>query len=187
MVHDQLKVDIFNKVEVMDEYNGSKNEICQDGANTVNVSDSSASSIGSVRVQFNLLVDPVLHGWTRALRIINYLLTVPNKVKHRAHLIPDKNCQICRTIETGWEVRTNESNAEKYLFRYETQVIKKCMKIEQIQKFEEVDGILFYQGRKAQENQLKTQDLDGCKFLDFMEIGQPVPVFQEDSPILSSI
>ena len=116
MVHDQLKVDIFNKVEVMDEYNGSKNEICQDGANTVNVSDSSASSIGSVRVQFNLLVDPVLHGWTRALSIINYLLTVPNKVKHRAHLIPDKNCQICRTIETGWEVRTNESNAQRNTF-----------------------------------------------------------------------
>ena len=56
----------------------------------------------------------------------------------------DKNCQICRTIETGWEVRTNESNAEKYLIRYETQVIKKCMKIEQIQEFEEVDGILFF-------------------------------------------
>ena len=74
MVHDQLKVDIINEVEVMDEYNGSKHEICQDGANTVNVSDSSASSFGSVTVQFNLLVDSVLHGWT-----INYLLTVPKK------------------------------------------------------------------------------------------------------------
>ena len=39
------------------------------------------------------------------------------------------------------------------------------MKIEQIQEFEEVDGILFYQGRIAQENQLKTQDLDGANFL----------------------
>ena len=161
-------------------------KICQDGANTVNVSDSSASSVGSARVQFNLLVDPVLHGWTRALRVINYLLTVPKKVKHRAHLIPDKNCHIFMTMETGWEVRTNESNAEKYLFRYETQVIKKSMKIDQIQEFEELDGILFYQGRIAQENQLKTQDLDGCKFLNFMEIGQPVPVILEDSPVLYS-
>ena len=33
---------------------------------------------------------------------------------------------------------------------------------------------------------MRTQDLDGCKFLDFMEIGQPVPVVLEDSPILYS-
>ena len=44
----------------------------------------------------------------------------------------------------------------------------------------------FYQGRIAHENQLKTQDLDGCKFLDFVEIGQPVPVVLEDSPVLYS-
>ena len=42
------------------------------------------------------------------------------------------------------------------------------MKSEHILEFEEIDGILFYQGRIAQENQLKTQDLDGCKFLNFM-------------------
>ena len=53
------------------------------------------------------------------------------------------------------------------------------MKTEQIQEFEEIDSIFFYQGRIAQENQLKTQDLDRCKFLDFMEIGQPVPVILE--------
>ena len=33
------------------------------------------------------------------------------------------------------------------------------------------------------ENQLKPQDLDGCKFIDFMEIGQPVPVVLVDSSI----
>ena len=33
----------------------------------------------------------------------------------------------------------------------------------------------------SQENQLKTQGLDGCKFLDFIEIEQPVPVVLEDS------
>ena len=60
------------------------------------------------------------------------------------------------------------------------------MKTEQIQEFKEVDGILFYQGRIAAENQLRTQDLDGCKFLDFTEIGQPVPVVLEDSPVLYS-
>ena len=33
---------------------------------------------------------------------------------------------------------------------------------------------------------MKTQDLDGYKFLDFMEIGQPVPVVLEDSHVLYS-
>ena len=109
---------------------------------SVRISDSSLSSVGSARVQVNLLVDPVLHGWTRALRIINYLLAVPKKVKHRTHLIPDENCQVCENVRTRWEVRTNESDAEKYLFRYETQVIKKSVKNEYIQEFEEIYGIL---------------------------------------------
>ena len=62
----------------------------------------------------------------------------------------------------------------------------KTMKPELVQEFEEIDNRLYYQGRTAQENQLKTQDLDGCKFLDFIEIGQPVPVVLEDSPVLYS-
>ena len=56
--------------------------------------------------------------------------------------------------------------------------------IRQIQEYEKVGGILYYQGRIALENQLKTQDLDRCKFYDFTEIGQPLPVILEDSPIL---
>ena len=55
-----------------------------------------------------------------------------------------------------------------------------------LQEFDEIDGILYYQGRIAQESRLKTQDLDGCKFLDFIEIGQPVPVVLKDSPIIYS-
>ena len=45
------------------------------------------------------------------------------------------------------------------------------MKSEQIQEYEETEGILFYQGRIDPENQLRTQDLEGCKFFNFMEIG----------------
>ena len=70
------------------------------------------------------------------------------------------------------------------MFRNETKVIKESLRSEQIQEYEEVEGILYYQGRIAPENQLKTQDLDGCKFFDFTEIGQPVPVVLEDSPVL---
>ena len=85
-----------------------------------------------------------------------------------------------------WDPTVLEEDAERSLFRYKTKVIKKTMKPELVQEFEEIDGILYYQGRISLENQLKTQDLDRCKFLDFIEIGQPVPVFLEDSPVLYS-
>ena len=75
-----------------------------------------------------------------------------------------------------WDPTVLKENAEISLFRYKTKVIKKTMQPKLVQEFEEMDEILYYQGRIAQENQLKTQDLDGCKFLDFIEIGQPVPL-----------
>ena len=187
MVHDQLQVEETNQeVEVMVECKNS--EASHDGniENSIYLANSLGSSVGLARVQVNLLVYPVLHGWMRSLRIINYLLAVPRKVKHKSHLIPDDGCQICENTKTKGEFRTDELNAEKYLFRYETQVIKKCMKDEQIQEFEEIDNILFYKGKIAPENQLRTQDLVGCKFFDFKEIGQPVPVVLEDSPVLYS-
>ena len=80
-----------------------------------------------------------------------------------------------------WDPTVLEENFEKSLFRYETKVIKKNMKPELVQEFEEIDEILYYQGRIAQEHKLKPQDLDGCKFLDFIEI-----VVLEDSPDLYS-
>ena len=70
-----------------------------------------------------------------------------------------------------WDPTVLEEDAERSLFRYKTKVIKKTMKPELVQEFEEIDGILYYQGRIAQENQLKTQALDGCNFLNFIEIG----------------
>ena len=72
LVHDQLKLDNSNEVEVMVECHDSKYETSHNITDSVRISDSSLSSVGSARVQVNLLVDPVLHGWTRALRIINY-------------------------------------------------------------------------------------------------------------------
>ena len=65
MVHDLLRVNDSNEAEVMVE------------CNLMEVSDFPLSNASLARVQVNLLVDPVLHGWPRALRIINYLLAVP--------------------------------------------------------------------------------------------------------------
>ena len=140
-----------------------------DGADQVANSAFSLAA-GLARVQVNLLVDPVLHGWTKTLRIVNYLLALPKRLKHRLHLIPDKNCVICEAGDNPWNPTENEKEVEKSLFRYKTRVIKECLKPEQRQEYEEAEGILFYQGRINPENQLRTQDLDGGKFFDFMEI-----------------
>ena len=91
----------------------------------------------------------------------------------KLHLILEKNCLICEARYNPWNPTESEKEVEKSLFRYETRVIKACMKPEQIQEYEEIEGILFYQGRIDPENQLRIQDLDRCKFFDFMEIGQP--------------
>ena len=45
------------------------------------------------------------------------------------------------------------------------------MKPDLLQELNEIGGLLYYQGRIAQENQLKTQDLDRCKFVGFIEMG----------------
>ena len=62
LVHDQLKLDNSNEVEVMVECHDSKYETSHHITDFVKISDSSLSSVGSARVQVNLLVDPVLHG-----------------------------------------------------------------------------------------------------------------------------
>ena len=60
----------------------------------------SSLAAGSARVQVNLEFDPVLHGWTKALRLIKYLLALPKRLKHKLHLVPDQNCQICEVGDT---------------------------------------------------------------------------------------
>ena len=60
--------------------------------------------------------------------------------------------------ETKWDPTVHQKDMEKSFFRYETKVIKKIMKPDQIQEFEEFDGILHYQGRIEKETQLKTQE-----------------------------
>ena len=115
-----------------------------------------------------------MHGWTKTLRIINYLQAVPKLLKHKLQLIPDKDCAVCEAGDNPWNPTESEKEAEKYMFRNETKVINGFMRSEQIQEYKEIEGILYYQGRIAPENQVKTQDLDGCTFFDFMEIGQPV-------------
>ena len=54
-----------------------------------------------------------------------------------------------------WDPTVLKEKVERSLFRHETKVIKKTMKPELVQKFEEINKILYYQEIIAQENQLK--------------------------------
>ena len=46
-----------------------------------------------------------------------------------------------------WDPTVLEEDTERSLFRFKTKVIKKTMKPELVQEFEEIDKILYYQGR----------------------------------------
>ena len=72
------------------------------------ISPNSISSFaaGLANVQVNLVVYPVLHGWTKTLRLINYLLGLPKRLKHKLHLVPDQNCQICEVRDMKWDLTT---------------------------------------------------------------------------------
>ena len=59
-------------------------------------------------------------GWTKALRLINYLLALPKRLKHKLHLVPYQNCWICEVGDMKWNLTVLEEDAERSLFRYET-------------------------------------------------------------------
>ena len=91
LVHNQLMVD--KPIEEQVRIDITESLIERTGEETENNSIFLAA-VGSARVQVNLLVDPVLHGWTKTLRIINYLLALPKKLKHRFHLIQECRQQV---------------------------------------------------------------------------------------------
>ena len=95
LAHDQLRVEnpIEGKVRVkyFNSFEEEEFSNCKDNSTQIQNLVFSIGA-GSARVQINLLVDLVMHGWTKTLRIINYLLAVPKLLKHKLHLIPDKDC-----------------------------------------------------------------------------------------------
>ena len=134
-----------------------------------------------------LLVDPVLHGWFKTIRIMNIVLGFIEKMKHGKHkLIPDEKCQVCKHENKMWDVRYMEKKSEDALCKYETKVLKYALKSVQLRTYEEREGILYYSGRLTKEAPLRTEDLDEVPFLDIHEFVGDIPVLMIDSPILYS-
>ena len=129
----------------------------------------------------SLLIDPVYFGWFRTLRILKTVLKFIKAIRHKSHKSFKLNsCHLCCEEQIAdWE-------AEQILVRYESDVIKGSLKLEQRKMYTEVDGILYYQGRITAENPFKTMDLDEVPFLDTNEFSGKVPVVLVDSPVLYS-
>ena len=72
---------------------------------------------GLARVQVNLQVDPVLHGWAKALSLINYLLDLPKIVKYKYHLVLDQDFQTCGVREHKRDPTVHEEDTEKALVK----------------------------------------------------------------------
>ena len=107
-----------------------------------------------------LLVDPVYHGWMKALRLTGYMQGWRTKFCHNCHLVPDQDCRICKLGEHRWDPRNETEKAEKYFFQWESERVKKVLKPTESKRFREEEGIVYDEGRLSPEFQFKTQDLD---------------------------
>ena len=107
----------------------------------------------------SLLIDPVYFGWFRTLRILKTVLKFIKAIRHKSHKsFKLSSCHLCCEEQIAdWE-------AEQILVRYESDVIKGSLKLEQRKMYTELDGILYYQGRITAENPFKTMDLDEVPF-----------------------
>ena len=62
-------------------------------------------------------------------------------------------------------------------------MIKLSLKPEQLQKYSDQDGILYYVSRLSEDNPFCERDLDGVPFMDIHQIVGQFPVVLVDSPV----
>ena len=118
----------------------------------------------------DILIDPIRLGWYKTLRVLKIVR------RFLDHITPREKVKD----------RYSDSDAEKRLFKYESQVIKGSMKPEELKLFEIKDGIYHYDSRFAPGTQFTRVDLDKILYLDTHEILRDVPVVLVESPVLYS-
>ena len=75
-----------------------------------------------------LLVDPVFHGWMKALRITGYMQGWKTSYFHSKHLIQDEKCRICVLGDHRWDPRNETEKAEQYFFSWESERVERTLK-----------------------------------------------------------
>ena len=87
-----------------------------------------------------LLVNPVFHGWMRALRIVGYMQGWKTSHLHSKHLIQDEKCRICILGDHRWDPRNETEKAEQYFFSWESERVKRMLKPAEMKRFVTDEG-----------------------------------------------
>lgn len=139
------------------------------------------------------LLDLISLGWSRSLTRLSFVAKFATKLKHRTHInkgISTDSCIVCKisnlTTDPIEQDKIFTTQAKDYLFRQETARIKTLLPKKKIDQFTEKDGILYYESRLSEENQITQTDLDIDIFIDSAEIKTMLPVVLADSELFFS-
>ena len=131
---DQVRAECYDHLLEPSQDSGQHHAIFSIFNDEVFVNSAAAGRLGN-----SLIVDPIHHGWFRAIRILQNLLRFIGAINHRRnHTFKGLICHICNGIDVS------EREAEKVLLKYETATIKNSLKPEKLKQFGELDGILYY-------------------------------------------
>ena len=155
---------------------------------TVDSTDHHLSSPPS-RSRSPLLVDMMIYGWSRSLRVIKLVLRFITNLKHK--LKSHKHNEDCISCTWNGNIvereKKYERKAEHYLYRQETKVIQEVLTGKRLERYKMKDGIIYSVGRIIEENPFKIKDMEiDLPFFDGLEITGITPVVLADSPVFHS-
>ena len=152
----------------------------------------SSYSVETENVDRNLLINLIDLGWSKAIRILMLILQFVTKCRHSSRRGLDcsgkKDC-----IECNYKINTVERTdkyrmeIEQYIFRKESEIIRKVYTEKEKTKLKLKDGIYYYISRLTEDQPFRFEDLeDGLQFFDGLEISGILPVVLIDYPIFQA-
>jgi hypothetical protein len=137
------------------------------------------------------VIDIIKLGWTRGINRLTYYLKFGLKARHKVHIkkgiTSDTKCRFCeisaQTRDPIEQDKIFNNLAKEHLYRQESNRIKTILPKQKINRFTEIKGILYYESRLSEENQITQSDLDVNIFYDNAEINTMLPVILADSEI----
>ena len=132
-------------------------------------------------------IDVIEYGWSRAKNLVRIAMDWMDRLLHNSNIKVGKKCNDCLICEIPgvYFERRDElfKRVEEFWFREETKLIKKQFKPSQLEKYQEVNGILYYVGRLGEENELKKNDLDCQVFFDSADFTGCLPIVRPESEL----
>ena len=138
------------------------------------------------------IIDLRYFGYAMALTVLAVIIRFGSSKIHDMHIakgFPGKSdCPYCKALRICDEKSFRFSGifrdyALEYLLRIETKHLKKTLSPTKMKHFTEIDGILYYQSRLSEENQVKCIDLCTDVFFDGFEIKSLLPVVSAKSDL----